>query len=465
MTNYYILDTQGNLQSVCDDNACQGVCRDLIAQNNGTRLYNYPSDARHHINPVGSILDGGFALNYSATTKPEGPRMLLDTTSVTPAYLSTGDVFVWENTEQVRDRLVVSEDHVLRVYRVTSIDQADRSIRYVPASGTPETHVKYWDAATTLYRVDPAQFPVPETFPCDVSLSDAMAAAGVGGEITRMGHRYRVTMDGGLVDLTAGRDYTNPHRDLLTYGWNVTAVGDAAASATSTPTPTNLLPRTAQDARTLASMLTDLADKLPGGELERAGHELAENRSLCEVYERVVTEVFGWSPREGMGRGRQYAWLSSIESIERDHAGNLFAMLRTAAQRYERGGVVNQAIIDAMRSNLESHKVDDVNEVLERCGLDGLETTREFAVTARVEGWALQTRRVPVHQYVRVTVEARDEHDAIELAAEHEDLTSLTTSYEWEWDGDEDCATEWDTDLYDVQDETEDWDTAEAEEV
>jgi hypothetical protein len=401
MANYYILDTDARLQSVCDDNSCQGVCRDLIAQNNGTRLYNYPTDARHRINAVGSILDGGFALNYSATPKTEGSTMLLDTTPVTPAYLSAGDLFVWENTEQVRDRLVVNEAHMLRVYRVTDLNQSDRDIRYVPVAGDgSETFLKYWDATTTLYRVDPAQFPISET-----------------------------------------------------------------SAIAPTTTPSNLLPRTAQDARTLASMLTDLADKLPGGELERAGHQLAEDRSLCEVYERVVTEVFGWAPREGMGRGRQYAWLSSIESIERDHAGNLFAMLRTAAQRYERGGVVNQAIIDAMRSNLESHKVDDVNEVLERCGLDGLDTTREYQVTARVEGWALQTRRVPVHQYVRVTVEARDEHDAIELAAEHEDLTSHTTSYEWEWDGDESTATDWDTDLYDVEDETEDWDAAEAEEV
>jgi hypothetical protein len=345
-----------------------------------------------------------------ATTEGQPTMTDLDPTALHPRDLHSGELFVWQNTQSVRSWLGVDEDHVLAIYRAVTVS---------------DDLLGYSDTAT--------------------------------------GERFTMslpTVDGMRDD------------DIVVYRFR------NADADTATPAPTTtLLPRTAAEAQRLHAILASvdaradvtaatatLARALPGGELEAKGLEVAQRKSLCDVYERVVTGAFGWAPRpHNAGTDYRRTFVRDLERVERDYAGNPASALTTFAERYARGGVVNEAIADAMENNLEAHKVDDVNEVLDACGFDGMtRPDTEYRVTAnatrmvRVVGWVRQTQPVSVY----VTASSADE--ALELAQE-QSLHDHTSRYDWETDDWSDIS--WDIDDDETDDEDEDWDGADVEEA
>lgn len=218
--------------------------------------------------------------------------------------------------------------------------------------------------------------------------------------------------------------------------WIVDTDVPAAAAPAAAPTlpaaATLRIPRTADEATRLATLLSQLALRLPGGSFNERGHDLARNSDLCTVYERVVTRVFGWEPRSGYGdySDALEAWERDIARLERDHSGSYSDLLRSALHRYERGGTVNEAIIDAMRNNLESYKVPAVNEVLEACNMDGLPASNEYEVTFDVVRYVRQTQRVTIT--VDRDDEVSDEDEAIDLARDR--VWDEVSDYDWDTD-------------------------------
>lgn len=229
----------------------------------------------------------------------------------------------------------------------------------------------------------------------------------------------------------------------------------AGAEPTSTPepsTPERVIPRTSDEAAMLRrfagsldasptqllSALDTLALMLPGGRAERSGRELAETKSLCEVYERTVCPTLGWAPRPGMGYvNAPEQFLRSIEGHERTNATvSMATSIVRFAERYARGDVINEAILDSMETSLEDHKRPAANQVLEALGMDTLESrepqTRDFEVSVRVQ----RTIEIEVEQLVYVTVTATDEDEASELATDdYYLLADRTDDYGWT-DGD-----------------------------
>ena len=349
-----------------------------------------------------------YSTDIPTTTTEEQTTMTdIDPTAVHPRDLTEGTTFVWQNSAAVRSWLAVTEEHVLRLYRVRSV-------------------------TTDIIRYE------------DIENSErfTMSLPTVGG-----------THDA----------------DVLVYRFRS---DDAPAPA---PT-TTLLPRTAAEAQRLHAILTSvdaradvvaatatLARALPGGELEAKGLEVAQRKSLCDVYERVVTGAFGWAPRpHNAATDYRRTFERDVVRVERDYADNAGYALTRFAERYARGGVVNEAIVDAMESNLEAHKVPDVNEVLDACGFDGMTRSEvEYRVTTtatrmvRVTGWVRQTQ--PVSLYV--TAASADE--ALEQAQELDPHDHVSR---WDWDTDS-YDIDWDVDDSETDDEDTDWDYAEVEEA
>lgn len=210
------------------------------------------------------------------------------------------------------------------------------------------------------------------------------------------------------------------------------APGDAPA-----PDATPVLPRVAEDARRIAAFLADgdpiaehlatLVRFLPGGEVEAMGRKLSEDRSLCSVYDRTVVPAMGYEVRSHCAGevpdhlARQFA--ETIDAIERD-AESPRAGIATMADRYSRGGVVNQAIIDAIGDHLEAHKVPAANALLEALGMDTEPTSSEYSVLVTV------SRTITVTQQVELFITADDEDsasDEVSLSA----LADATGDY-WE---------------------------------
>lgn len=182
------------------------------------------------------------------------------------------------------------------------------------------------------------------------------------------------------------------------------------------------LPRNAADAIALAGKLQDFARWLPGGELEATGHEHARNADLCGQYEAIVCPTFGWTPRNGQ-QSSMYArtgvFFGDMDQFERDHAHlSPLERLTRWMERYEAGGFANRAITEHAAAYLEDYKVDGMNQLLtEVLGWEPLDNgPSEYEVLVRVE----RTRTVTEEGYVRITVSAQDEDDAMNQVTSYE---------------------------------------------
>lgn len=201
-----------------------------------------------------------------------------------------------------------------------------------------------------------------------------------------------------------------------------------------------ILPRTADEAirlRTvlrgvtrdamLAGMPQDLLNAvdtlvlyLPGGEANRKGHELADGVTLCPSYEGIVCPTLGWTPRPDCSEyeRRTRHFIQAMEDHERTAVANGETVAQTIvgwAQRYERGGLVNHALIDHIETHLESHKHAAASALLEELGLDGLEdveTEHEYEVEIELS----ETRVEYLTQTVTVTVTAENADEARDAA-------------------------------------------------
>lgn len=305
---------------------------------------------------------------------------------------------------------------------------------------------------------------------------DACAQAGIGGTVTRYNETYTVgrTPDGWTLMCDAFGSLGPQHTAVFVAdGWQVTEIATAATEpATEQPErePQQIgrwLPRTAQEAQDMINALAFLKTRLPGGEFEQKAVDIAEETNLCGIYDRVVSEAFGFSPRDGHysdAAGGTERWERHIARIERDHMPRgLLPLLYTAAERYHRGGVVNEAIIDAMRDNLESHKWAAVSEALEACDMDGIARNHTYRVTARLTRRVATRGTVEQSQYVTVEVtDQPDEDSALEYARHHIDLTDQASAYNWTTDWDTQSESD-DVDESHDDDYEEDWDDAEVE--
>jgi len=235
--------------------------------------------------------------------------------------------------------------------------------------------------------------------------------------------------------------------------------------------PARLIPRTSAEAQMLLSLLEGVGYQqgdqehafdslralvrfLPGGEAEEQGARLASHAgvNLCDAYEGVVVPVLGWKPRQHCAsyERRLPIFEQTLATIETRHPA-MIDSLREAARRYERGGEVNQAIVDHMRDHLESHKHEAANAVLEQFGMDGIEDIeREFYVDVR----ATRTIQIEVAQTISITVTASDADQASEMVDQY-CIADYADDYGWE---DENGSTHYastrsgDIDDYDVYD-------------
>lgn len=316
-----------------------------------------------------------------------------------------------------------------------------------------------------------------------VTLFEAVALAnGVGGTVRwspgggGAASNWRIisceSHENGVARMTLAEHNTDNGATGFVYGayarreWRVLTVGTNTPPETP-ETPEGVIPRTSSEARALRNLVRDITSidpsaqqtevlraldtlvlMLPGGRAEQSGADLARGRSLCDVYERTVCPTLGWAPRPDYGyRTAALRFVDEMVAHERDHAhlgmaDNLIAY----ARRYERGGIVNEAILDSMETNLEGHKRPAANQVLEALGMDTLEERgpSEYEVSVRVT----RDRVVRETAYITVTVEADDEDHARDLALDIAD--SDQWGVDWEADDDEYSADEVDRDVDEV---------------
>ena len=161
--------------------------------------------------------------------------------------------------------------------------------------------------------------------------------------------------------------------------------------------------------------------------------------------------TFGWEPRRSHGRWQDSIdqWTRNVDAFERDntHLGAADILAQWAAL-YEAGGVMNQAANEHISDNLESHKVADVNDLLRKIGWEPTDEDREYTVRVRV------TRPVTYQEtgYAYVTVTARDEEDAADIASNDyssRDLARMVDDWDTDFDypdtgSDYDAEAEWD---------------------
>lgn len=176
-----------------------------------------------------------------------------------------------------------------------------------------------------------------------------------------------------------------------------------------------------------------LAKLAPGGPLNREANLQATRVGHCPQYDRFVTKMLGWHPRD---IGAEYAnrrtvWLDNMAKFEEDnqHLSEL-ERLRLLVSIYERGGLLNVAANEWARSN--DIDPDVHNGMVAVLGLDWepMEPiTKCYEVRVRV------TRTVSYEEYQYVTVHrtARDESDAYDLV-DSSDVMAYVDDYSWEQD-------------------------------
>lgn len=317
------------------------------------------------------------------------------------------------------------------------------------ANGAEEDRVvRFWNTDRTPYPLrdaEPEAEPRATEVPA-VTLFEAVALAnGVGGTVrwnptgSATESVWRVVscepLETGQARMTLAEQTSDggatgfPYQAYNRREWHALTVGDNVAE-TPQETPQTVIPRTSGEAaamqRLIASVtreyglsgmrqeflsaLDTLVLMLPGGRAEQSGAELARARSLCDVYERTVCPTLGWAPRPDYGyRTAALRFSDDINAHERDHSHlGMAESIVAYAARYERGGIVNTAILDSMESNLESHKHADANQVLEALGLETLEDrippVREFEVEVTLSRTVITNES----QTVTVMVEATD---------------------------------------------------------
>lgn len=242
--------------------------------------------------------------------------------------------------------------------------------------------------------------------------------------------------------------------------WTVQAVGSMVdrasvalrASEPVTMAPGSMVPTTADEGERMARALLSLASWADGGERHRAAQDIAENHpegELCGSYEALVCPTFGWAPRRSEERWAPHraTFTDRMASWERDH-GHLSVVdrLERRARLYDRGGVMNQAAVDHISNHLESHKIDAVNDLLEKIGWDTVAVEREYDITVTVT----RTRTVTETAMVTLTRMASDEDSARDMV----DSYDVNDAAENRW-------LDWSE--HDEETEIQDWDIDEVE--
>lgn len=271
-------------------------------------------------------------------------------------------------------------------------------------------------------------------------------------------YRYVITCPGGATAVRDGYMFSTPDNRLVA-AVVPTALLQGTPEVAPAPAPA-ILPRRSEDAARVAAFLPaddDIADALatlvkflPGGEVEAMGRKLSDDRTLCAVYDRTVVPAMGYDARPHCVSevpdhlASQFA--ATVDALEAAHADDPRAGVRAMAARYTRGGVVNQAILDAISDHLEAHKVPAANALLEALGMDTAPTSSEYSVLVTV------SRTITVTQQVELFITADDEdsvHDEVSMSA----LADASGDY-WEAeDGTSIClgsAGRYDIDDYDV---------------